>query len=111
MIHVISGRASEQQIEEMLQTLETYIKLAVDIKKEIIAGGGALHADCEAELLECGSLQDDVWGADWIPETKEVRFESLINIRPKRGNRSLTIENSSVREIIGSIVRKRFAGK
>ena len=42
MIHLIQSRASEQQISEMLETLETYIKLAVDINREILAGGGGL---------------------------------------------------------------------
>jgi hypothetical protein len=31
MIHIIRTQATPQQIEEMLQSLETYIKLAVDI--------------------------------------------------------------------------------
>jgi hypothetical protein len=42
----------------------------VDIKREILAGGGILYADCEAILLKDGSKQEDIWGADWIPETK-----------------------------------------
>jgi hypothetical protein len=42
-------------MEEMLQVLGTYIKLAVDLERGILAGGGVLHADCEAVLLEDGS--------------------------------------------------------
>jgi hypothetical protein len=60
MIHIIRSPASEQQISEMLGTLEDYIKLAVDVDREILAGGGALHADCEAVLLEDGSKQESV---------------------------------------------------
>lgn len=60
------------------------MKLAVDLERGILAGGGALHADCEAALLEDGSRQEDVWGADWIPGAQQVTFESLINIRPRR---------------------------
>lgn len=52
MIHIIRERAAPVQIQEML---ETYIKLAVDIDREILAGGGTMHADCEAVLLEDGS--------------------------------------------------------
>ena len=93
----------------MLEALQTYIKLAVDVRRRVIAGGGTLHADCEAALLEDGSQQGDVWGADWIPESREVRFESLINIRPKQGNRKLTIEDAALREQIERVVRERFA--
>ncbi len=55
MIHIIRLRATPQQITEMLQTLETYIKLAVDVQRGILAGGGTMHADCEAVLLEDSS--------------------------------------------------------
>jgi Protein of unknown function (DUF5674) len=59
-------------MEEKLQGLETYVKLAVDLERRILAGGGALHADCEAALLEDGSRQEDVWGADWILVSESV---------------------------------------
>jgi hypothetical protein len=108
MIHVVKTKASAQEIAEMLDTLQTYIKLAVDTHRRVIAGGGALHADCEAALLEDGSQQADVWGADWIPDSQEVRFESLINIRPKRGNRKMTIEDAALRGEIERIVRERL---
>lgn len=94
----------------MLQELGTYIKLAVDVQRRVIAGGGALHADCEAALLEAGSRQRDVWGADWIPASHEVKFESLINIRPAQKNRLLTIEDPALRATIEAIVQERFAG-
>src|SRR3989338_3602302 len=100
MVHVLKGRATAQQLQEMLEALQTYIKLAVDVRQRIVAGGGALHADCEAALLEQGSQQGDVWGADWYPESREVRFESLINIRPKQGNRSLAITDPALRATI-----------
>lgn len=105
MIHLIKQKASEKQIEEMSQALESYIKLAVDIKRVILAGGGTLHADCEAALLEDGSLQEDVWGADWIPSTQQVTFESLINIRPRQNNFSIEIQDIELREKIEVIVR------
>lgn len=50
MIHLLHSRATKKQVDEMLETLGVYIKLAVDIKRSILAGGGALHADCEAAL-------------------------------------------------------------
>lgn len=77
MVILIRQPASVEQIAQMSQTYEgLMIKLAVDIKREILAGGGELHADCEQALLEDGSLQEDIWGADWYPELKRVGFES-----------------------------------
>ena len=108
MMYIIRERATDKQLREMVEVLQTYIKLAVDVRRGVVAGGGALHADCEAALLEDGSQQEDVWGADWIPESREVRFESLINIRPKQGNRKLTIEDAVLRQQIEAIVRERL---
>jgi len=110
MIHIVRERATDEQLRQMLERLQTYIKLAVDVRRRIVAGGGGMHADCEAVLLEDGSQQADVWGADWLPESKKVRFESLINIRPKQGNRKMTIEDRRLQRTIEQIVRERFNG-
>ena len=110
MLHTLTDRATPQQMHDMLEALQTYIKLAVDVRRRVIAGGGEMHADCEAVLLEHGSAQEDVWGADWFPESKIVRFQSLINIRPKQGNRSLEIKDPLVRRSVEEIVRERLSG-
>ena len=85
--------------------MKTYIKLAVDIERHILAGGGDFHADCKAELLKTGSKQVNIWGADWYPDSKKVTFESLINIRPKQNNPSLKVQNPELKEKIEGIVR------
>ena len=106
MIHIIRRPATQQQIDEMMQSLETYIKLAVDVERGILAGGGVMHADCEAVLLEDGSSQKDVWGADWNPAARQVTFESLINIRPRQDNPSMELLDPQRRERVAQIVRQ-----
>ena len=90
----------------MREELETYIKLAVDVERDILAGGGEYHADCEEALLEEGSRQEDIWGADWYPESKTVGFVALINIRPQQNNRGIEIENPALRTKIETIIRR-----
>lgn len=107
-IHILRKRATPQQIEEMQAALKSYVKLAVDVRREVVAGGGEMHADCEGVLLEDGSEQDDVWGADWDPVAEEVGFVSLINIRPDRGNYSMQIDDADVRSQVARIVRRLF---
>ena len=51
-IHLIRARATPTQLTEMLEELGIYIKLAVDIERQLLAGGGATHYDCEQVLLE-----------------------------------------------------------
>ena len=104
-IHIVRQRATEKEINEMLEGLETYIKLAVDVERNILAGGGEYHADCEEVLLEDGSRQEDIWGADWYPEHRKVEFGALINIRPHQGNRSMEIEDPKLRDRIETITR------
>ena len=110
MIYIIRERATPDQIEEMSQMLQTYIKLAVDIDRGILAGGGAMHADCEAVLLEDGSQQEYIWGADWNPSAQQVSFESLINIRPRQQNPSMEILDAKIRKQVAEIVVKRLGG-
>jgi len=76
------------------------VKYVVDVRREVIAVGGELHADAEAILLEQGSRQDDVWGANYYPARGEeacIQFTSLINIRPGQGNRSMEISSEEIR--------------
>ena len=105
-IHIIRQRATEKEIREMLEELETYIKLAVDVERSVLAGGGEYHADSEEVLLEDGSRQEDLWGADWYPESKTLEFVALINIRPRQGNRGMEIEDPKLRTKIETIVRR-----
>ncbi len=110
MIHIIRHKVTRQQIDQMLEELEPIIKLAVDIDRGILAGGGQMHADCEAALLEDGSHQENIWGANWIPKTQTVEFEALINIRPKQQNMSMTIQDAAIKGKVEKIARKLMGG-
>lgn len=110
MILIIRAHATREQISEMLVAHGFYIKLAVDIRLNVLAGGGELHADCEAVLLEEGSRQADLWGASWNPLTQEVFYESLINIRPRQNNRSMEILDPVVREQVARITQELLGG-
>jgi hypothetical protein len=109
-IHLLRSHVTKLQLDEMLEALGSYIKLAVDIKQGILAGGGALHADCEAVLLDDGSQQEHIWGADWIPSTHQIHYEALINIRPRQNNPSMEILDPSLRDRIAEIVQPLLGG-
>ena len=104
-IRLIRKKASKEELKDMLQLLETYIKVAVDIKQGVLAGGGIMHADCEAVLLENGSRQKDIWAANWDPKTQTVQFEALINIRPRENNRSMKIQDPEICAKVKEIVK------
>lgn len=93
----------------MLRTLGDYVKVAVDIERGVLAGGGVMHADCQKVLLDDGSRLDAVWGGDWIPDENQVRFSSLINVRPVQGNRSIEVQSLETRQAMESTIRRILA--
>jgi Protein of unknown function (DUF5674) len=107
---VIRERATKQQIDEMLKTWGVFIKIVVDIEREILAGGAERHYECEQELLKDGSRQRDIWGADWSPYTQEIVFESIINIRPSENNRTMEIQSPLIRERVAQITQRLLGG-
>ena len=93
--------------------LEIYprvIKIAVDIRGKALAGGGEMDADCESVLLEHGSEQDDIWGANWYPGEQLVEYEALINIRPRLGNRSIVIQSEEIRQVVNTVTLAILGG-
>jgi hypothetical protein len=82
------------------------VKNVVDLERKIAAAGGALHADAEHLLLESGSRQADLWGANYYPGQGAegcIEYTSLINIRPAQGNRGMLIEDSQIRDRVREI--------
>jgi hypothetical protein len=110
MIHVIRTPATPTQIEEMREAWDTVIKVAVDVRRGILSGGGHLHSDCEEALLATGSSQEDVWAAQWIPDTGDLLFDSIVNIRPRQGNRTTGIEDPALRARLAEIVHRLLGG-
>lgn len=88
---------------------EEMVKGVVDVDKELLGIDAEMHADIERAFLENGSNQDSLWGINlWINEDGEdfIEFDSMINIRPRQGNRSRDVENPEIREKIKAIVEK-----
>lgn len=85
------------------------VKAVVDVSKEIMAIGGELHADEEALLMDGGSRQEDLWGINLYPESKDadwIEFDAMINIRPSQENRTRDVDNPDLRDKIRRIVEK-----
>ncbi len=83
------------------------VKAVVDVERRIMAVNAELHADEEAALLERGSRQADLWGINLYPDMPGddfVEFDSMINLRPARGNRSRGVEDPALRERIIAVV-------
>lgn len=103
---IVREPTTSEKIREMAEPFfGLRIKLAVDVAREILAGGGELHFDCEQLLLDDDSHQENIWGADWYPQTKEVGFESIINIRPRQQNMTMEVRDLQLKAKIEKVVR------
>lgn len=101
-IVIVSSRIDSHELARLVALFfEDMVKYVVDIERHVAAVGGDLHADAEALLLEAGSLQDDLWGANYYPGRGEedcIEYTSLINIRPARENRSMEVQDPAIRK-------------
>lgn len=98
MIIVKSEPYSDDEIKKLSEQFEVYIKTVIDIDKKICSAGCDLHADSEKILLEQGSQQENLWGGGINLETKEIDFNSFINIRPQQQNTSIELQNPKLRK-------------
>lgn len=100
-IIIIRGRkATKAELDKMSYELGDYIKVVVDVEKGILAGGGGMHYDEEQLLLEYGCKQENLWGGGIDFTTRDIDYNSMINIRSN--------DNNSSRDILSEEIRKKF---
>ncbi|MEK7573483.1 MAG: DUF5674 family protein [Patescibacteria group bacterium] len=100
MIIIIRKKATEGEKIKISEDFGgEYIKVVVDIERKILAGGGERHFDAEQILLANGSMQKNLWGGGVDPKTKQIDYNSMINLRPPL---------NLAREILSQDLRKKF---
>lgn len=85
------------------------VKFVADLEHDRIAIGGELHADAEAVLLEAGSRQQDLWGANYYPGTSPadcIEYTSLINIRPGQANPGMELMDPELRRRVMELTHR-----
>jgi hypothetical protein len=88
---------------------EDMVKYVVDRKRGLAAIGGEMHGDAAAALIESGSRQVDLWGANYYPGRGPdhcIEYTSLINTRPSDGNRSMDIQDAAIREAVKDLTHR-----
>ncbi len=106
-IVIAAERLEPSEVARLVQLFfGDMVKYVVDVERRIAAVGGQLHADAEQLLLEAGSRQVDLWGANYYPGRGPddcIEYTALINIRPAQGNRSMVIADDAVRRQVREI--------
>jgi hypothetical protein len=106
MTKVLTKPIEGQEIKAMAEEIGGfYIKVVVDIEREVMAAGAKMHIDEEQLLLENGSKKEYLWGGGYDLETGGITFDSIINNKPGV-NASSDILDPSIREKFINIIRK-----
>jgi hypothetical protein len=102
----LTERIDASELRRLSERFEGMAKYVVDVDRRVIAIGGEMHADAEEVLLDSGSRQADLWGANYYPGRGPegcIEFTSLINIRPSAGNRGMELQDGALREKVREI--------
>ncbi|MFT5387578.1 MAG: hypothetical protein ACI9E5_000709 [Candidatus Omnitrophota bacterium] len=90
-------------------TFGDLVKAVVDVDRQLVAIDAELHSDLESLFLESGSTQTNLWGINFYPDIEDddfVEFDSMINIRPSKGNMSRGVDCVDTQKDIMNIVNQ-----
>ena len=109
-MRILQSKISLSEIWDKRETpTSDILKIVVDIKRNILAVDAEMHADLEELLLENGSNQEDLWGANLFPERVDnsyIEYTSFINIKPAQGNRSMEVQDENIKDRISEIINQ-----
>ncbi len=107
-IRIINQPISKAELKDLAKEYyEDLIKGVVDVRREVVALGGEMHADAEGILIKDGSRQLDLWGFNIVlDKVKEecLIYESFINIRPRDNNKNLEVKDPVIRDKMKRII-------
>ena len=103
-ILVVHEPVSEETLKALAKEWHiSLVKGVADIKTGLVALGGEWHMDANSRLIEEGSEQQNLWGFNIYPKEHgdaAIEYNSLINIRPTQGNRSMEIMDEKTRKAV-----------
>ena len=108
MIIQTSEPYTPDQIVELQHEFDVYIKTVIDIKRKVCSAGMNRHFEGEQILLAEGSQQSDLWGGGIDLETKEIDFNSFINIRPRDNNTKNEIQSEEIKKVYTELTEYFF---
>ena len=108
MIITKSEPFTPAEITQLQAEFEIYIKTVIDLENKICSAGMSRHFEGEQILLEQGSKQSQIWGGGLNLETKEIDFNSFVNIRPRDNNPKNEILDPKIKQTYEELTRYFF---
>jgi len=101
---------TKEQIKQLQEQFDVYIKTVIDIDKKLCIAGMDRHYEGEEILLAGGSKQSNIWGGGIDLSSKEIDYNSFINIRPNDNNTSNEIQSAETRKVYLELSQYFFEG-
>ena len=98
-----------EQLEQLKEQFDVYIKAVIDIEKKVCVAGMDRHFEGEQILLKEGSKQSNLWGGGIDTSDHSIDFNSFINIRPNDDNTSNEIQSADIRKVYAELTKYFFA--
>ena len=109
-ILVVREPVDQETLDSLARAWHTsLVKGVVDINLGTVALGGEWHIDANNKLIAEGSEQKNLWGFNVYPKENgdsAIEYNSLINIRPAQGNRSMEIMSEETRRTVRETVER-----
>lgn len=99
---------SQEQLEQLKEELDPMIKTVFDFESKICSAGAFRHYQNEEILLKKGSKQGSLWGGGINTETSEITYDSMINARPRDGNKSNELLSDDRRQTFTELTKYFF---
>ena len=99
---------TNEEIEKRKEEFDVYVKTVIDLEKKICSAGMDRHFEGKQILLDEGSRRNQIWGGGVNLETKEIDFNSFINIRPHDNNPKNEILDPEIRRKYETLTRYFF---
>jgi hypothetical protein len=108
-MQIVAGQITVADLAAMAEaTFGDMVKAVVDVGRGLLAVDAGMHSDLEALLLDAGSRQGDLWGINLYPADFGaegfLEFDSMINLRPGKGNRTRSVDDPAVRAAIEALI-------
>jgi hypothetical protein len=107
-IIIVKDKISLEEVDKIAKNwYGEMVKVVADVEGGIMAVGGEFHSEGAEMLFNQGSKNENLWGFNiYTGKNKDewLEFNSLVNIKPLAGNRSMEIESEEIKNKIRGIV-------
>ncbi len=108
---IVKDKIEISELRQMAKNMfSDFVKVVVDVEKEIIGVEAEFHADLMNALIEVEKSEPkNLWGINIFPGKDGgdfIMFDSMINLKPGLGNRTRGVDDGEVRKKIITIVNK-----